>query len=146
MTPQHLLTNHRDKLEVTAKHFGISVEQAAIQIADELTLREARRGGASDWAVDMARAVPTNLIRDIVGDNRAPTGPSAQGIVPSSQQLSSVRTGGNGNGHVVPLSNPPGVNYADRLMDAQDARDRAELIERDAKLQVLQRMAERSVK
>jgi hypothetical protein len=32
-----------------------------------------------------------------------------------------------------PLSNPPGVAIADRLVDAQDARDRAELIAAEAR-------------
>ena len=34
----------------------------------------------------------------------------------------------------IPLSSPPGVELADRLMDHQDAKDRAELIERELKL------------
>ena len=63
MTPEHLLTNHRDRLEATAKHFGISVEQAAVQIAEELTLREARRTGAPDWMLDMARATQPTCCR-----------------------------------------------------------------------------------
>jgi hypothetical protein len=149
MTPQHLLTNHRDRLEATAKHFGISVEQAAVQIAEELTLREARRAGMPDWALDMARATPTSMLQEIaLRDNRAPTGPSSAGIIPSSQQMSNVRGAGRGSGwsEPTPLSNPPGVNWADRLMDHQDAKDRAELIQQEAQLKAMQKMAEQTEK
>ena len=42
----------------------------------------------------------------------------------------------------MPLRPPPGVAQADRLMDAQDAKDRAELIEREAKFKAMQKLAE----
>jgi hypothetical protein len=120
--------NTRAALEETAKHFGISVEQAAKGIVEGLGLKAARAAGVPDWAIDMANAVPTDMIRDIVHDNRAPTGPSAQGIIPSSQQMSNVRAGGNGTGwqNPIPLSNPPGTNWVDALCIADDQRQRAE--------------------
>jgi len=132
MTPQHLLTNHRDRLEATAKHFGISVEQAAVQIAEELTIREARRAGVPDWALDMARATPTSMLQEIAGrDNRAPTGPSSQGVIPSSQQVSNVRGnvpgGGTGWSEPRPLGPPPGIHLVDAQLIADDVRQRAEL-------------------
>jgi hypothetical protein len=129
MTPkEQSRANARAALEETAKHFGISVEQAAQMITEELNLRAARKAGVPEWKIDAARAVPTSLMRDIaLRDNRAPTGPSSQGVIPSSQQVSNVRTGGSSTGYVVPLSNPPGVAQADRLMDEQDRRDRIEL-------------------
>jgi hypothetical protein len=80
---------------------------------------------------DMARAVPDRMMREIaLRDGRAPTGPSSQGIIPSSQSVSGVRVGG---GNTVPLRPPPGVAQADRLMDAADAADRVELAQRLAK-------------
>jgi hypothetical protein len=95
---------------------------------------------------EMARAIPDDMIRDIaLRDSRAPTGPSAQGVVPSSQPLSNVRVGGGGRSgwaHEIPLSNPPGVAILDRIMDHEDAKDRAELIERHARAQAMQRAAE----
>ena len=132
MTPQHLLTNYPDQVAATAAQFGISVERAAIQIAEELTLREARKAGVPEWQIDAARAVPTSLMQDIVHDNRAPTGPSAQGIIPSSQQVSNVRTGG-GSGHVVPLGPPPGINHVDAIVEADTARQRADAIIEEGK-------------
>jgi hypothetical protein len=121
--------NTRAALEETAKAFGISVEKAAQIITDELQLRAARKAGVPDWAIDMARVTPTSLLQDIaLRDNRAPTGPSSQGIIPSSQQMSNVRAGGNGTGwqNPIALSNPPGTNWVDAIAIADDQRQRAE--------------------
>jgi len=69
-------------------------------------------------------------------------------MIPRSQQASSgggpANVPGSGTGWQTPtpLSPPPGVAQADRLMDAQDARDRAELIEREARLQAMEKLAE----
>jgi hypothetical protein len=77
--------------------------------------------------LEMAAAVPDHMLRDIVHDNRAPTG--RPGVIP--EQPSNVRGNvpGSGTGwaHEIPLGPPPGVAQADRLMDEQDRRDRAEL-------------------
>ncbi len=56
--------------------------------------RMARANIDPETLKDMERAAPTSLMRDIaMRDNRAPTGPSSQGIIPTSQQLSNVRAG-----------------------------------------------------
>jgi hypothetical protein len=94
--------------------------------------------------LEMANAVPDHLVRGIVSDHYgAPQGPSAQGITPSSQPVSNVRPGGGTGWQApIPLGPPPGLAQADRLMDEQDRRDRAELIERDARLKAMQKLAE----
>jgi hypothetical protein len=93
----------------------------------------------------MVTAVPDHMMREIaLRDARAPTG--RPGMIPS--QPSDVRPPGNvpGSGtgwaREIPLSPPPGVKDADRLMDAQDAKDRAELVEREAKFMAMQKLAE----
>jgi hypothetical protein len=87
---------------------------------------------------EMARAVPTGMIQDIaMRDNRAPTGPSAQGVIPSSQGVSNVRTGGGGVAHTVPLGPPPGVNILDRIMDHEDAKDQHARMVEEAKRQAM---------
>jgi hypothetical protein len=93
---------------------------------------------------EMVNAIPSDVVRNIaLRDARAPVGPSSQGVIPSSQQLTGIRAGGgSGWAREIPLSPPPGVAQADRLMDAQDQRDRAELIARDAKLKAMQKLAE----
>jgi hypothetical protein len=81
---------------------------------------------------EFAEAVPTSLVRDVVADNRAPQGPSSQGAVPSSQQVSNVRTGGGGNRtgwqNPIPLSPPPGIGLVDRIARLDSARQEGELM------------------
>jgi hypothetical protein len=75
-----------------------------------------------DWAV-----IPDHIVRGIaLRDARAPQGPGTS--IPSSQQVSNVRTGGRGSGWVdpTPLSNPPGTRLVDALCIADDVRQRAE--------------------
>jgi hypothetical protein len=70
------------------------------------------------------------------------------GMIPDSQQPASPRSSaGDGTGWAreIPLSNPPGTgpgSPADRIVDEFDRRDRAELIEREAKLRAMQKLAE----
>jgi hypothetical protein len=95
----------------------------------------------------MVEAVPDRMLRDIVRDNRnAPTGPT--GAIPRSQQVTggggpaNVPGSGTGWGHSTPIGPPPGVAQADRLMDAQDQKDRAELVEREARFKAMEKLAE----
>jgi hypothetical protein len=95
-------------------------------------MREGRMSLASNFHPDdlraMEAAAPTSVVKDIaLRDARAPTGPNAQGAIPSSQQVSNVRTGGGGSGwaHEVPLSNPPGTNWVDALCIADDVKQRS---------------------
>jgi hypothetical protein len=78
---------------------------------------------------DMVNAEPKGFMHDVaLRDARAPNNP---GMIPDNQQVRSAG-GGRGTGWVdpAPLSNPPGVAQADKLMDEQDRRDRAELAQR----------------
>jgi hypothetical protein len=92
---------------------------------------------------EMVAAEPKGFMQGVVQDNRAPTG--RPGMIPDSGQPTSPRpSAGDGTGwsRSIPLSPPPGVAQADRLMDAQDQRDRAELVEREARLQAMEKLAE----
>jgi hypothetical protein len=75
-------------------------------------------------------------------DSRAPTGPSSQGIIPSSQPISNVRVGGapnipgGGTGWMreTSIDRPqPGISYVDAQLDADDRRWRADLIQQEAR-------------
>jgi hypothetical protein len=91
---------------------------------------------------DMVNCVPDSFIRDIaLRDGRAPTGPSSQGVIPSSQPLSNVRGGGGRSGWAreIPLGPQPGINHVDRLLDHADAQDRAERIAQAARTQAIQK-------
>jgi hypothetical protein len=91
----------------------------------------------------MVAAEPRGFMAGVLRDNRgAPTGPTS--AIPRSTGGGGPAASGSGTGwgHSTPLGPPPGVTQADRLMDAQDARDRAELVEREAKLQAAQKVTE----
>jgi hypothetical protein len=103
----------------------------------------------------MAMAMPPSAVRyfadgvtaadcaDIRQQSHRPTSPS--GIIPDSQQPASPRPSagdGTGWGHATPLGPPPGVAQADQLMNAADARDRAELIEREARFKAMEKLGE----
>ena len=72
--------------------------------------------------------VSYNPMAERAAFNATTSGPSSAGAIPSAQQVSNVR--GTGWATPFPIRPPDGVNHADRLMDEQDRRDRAELAQR----------------
>jgi hypothetical protein len=92
----------------------------------------------------MRAAAPDDVVRNIaMRDNRAPTGPSSAG---ASGQTTRVSTSpgipGSGWRNSPPLGPVAGLRYVDAQLDAQDQKDRRELIERKAKEQALLKAAE----
>ena len=112
----------------------------AARWADEVHQRRERRATAAarvgfskaDLAA-MQQACPDATMRSIVSDNRAPQGPHS--VLPSTAQDVPRGVAGSGSGwaHVPELSNPPGTNWADKLMDAQDRRDLEDRLVEEAK-------------
>src|SRR5262245_25813104 len=108
------------------------IEASAAKFRDEMhQMREGR----------MSLATPPSVVREFavlddatvkgiaLRDARAPTGPSSQGAIPSSQQVSNVRganVAGSGTGwaHEVPLSPPPGIQWVDAQLIADDVKQR----------------------
>jgi hypothetical protein len=96
--------------------------------------RQARLDISPEVLREMQRGMGTVTMHDIaMRDARAPTGPSSQGIIPTSQTISNVHPGGGGAPinntgwrTPTPIGPPPGVAAADRLMDADARRDFAE--------------------
>jgi hypothetical protein len=83
---------------------------------------EAKRRGIPEYQLEMARNVGTDAIRDLVSDfRRGPSQPSSI-AAPSKPKVEPEK--GTGWSEPLPLSNPPGVDLADRLMDQQDQIDR----------------------
>ena len=77
--------------------------------ASETRMSRASAFSREDLAA-MEAATPTSTVQEIaMRDNRAPTGPSSEGVIPSSQLLSNVRVGGGGTGwrDATPLAPPP---------------------------------------
>jgi hypothetical protein len=81
---------------------------------------EARRLGIPAWQLEMARAVPTSVIQDIVADNRR-----AQELKPLSEEVAQKPRGGWVD--PAPLAPPPGIQYVDRIAAHFERLDRAEL-------------------
>jgi hypothetical protein len=78
-----------------------------------------------DWAV-----IPEDIVKGIREDRHAPT--SATGMIPSTQQRTPAREPGGKSstpGYVDPrpLSPPPGIEWVDAQMIADEVRQRAEL-------------------
>ena len=104
--------------------------------------------GASPVQQAMLNAVPDRLMADIVNDQR-------RGVSPPSSLASTpgdpppLPRGGTGWAQPAPLAPPPGVALCDAMMDAQDAKDRAEridaAIDRAARMGMISKPAEGSV-
>ena len=82
----------------------------------------ARKRGLQPWQLEMVETVDDATIRSIVSDFR--TGPSQPSSIAGAPAVQHKKQGGSGWNDPLPLSNPPGVNLADRLMDQQDQIDR----------------------
>jgi hypothetical protein len=110
-----------------------------------------------EWQRDLERTVPTDLVRAIVADNRHPIHPAQD---PSAkvtvQGAGVVKTGDVGPQHrpidpsatnsggwqeppKVDSWRPPGVEHMDRMMDQQDAIDRAARVRELAEAAAVQR-------
>jgi hypothetical protein len=92
---------------------------------------------------DLVEAEPRNFMKDVVRDNRAPTTP---GMIPDSQQSTGPRpSAGDGSGwsRSIPIGPSMHQRYVDQQIDAQDAKDRRELVEQKAREQELLKAAER---
>ena len=89
---------------------------------------DAKRLGLTPTALEMSRAVGTDLIGDIVRDNRRSMH-ERSGILPPQPAAPAKPPVGQG-GWIEPPQvrdwKPPGLAVMDRMMDAQDARDLAE--------------------
>ena len=80
----------------------------------------ARKRGLQPWQLEMVETVDDATIRSIVSDFR--TGPSQQSSIAGAPTVQTKQKG-TGWSEPLPLSNPPGLDLADRLMDQQDQID-----------------------
>jgi hypothetical protein len=86
-----------------------------------------RRRRIEPWELDMAKAVPDRVVRDIVSDARSLGGkPSSIAASNKTNEKGEPQERGTGWAKEQPLRPPEGVEWIDRLVDAQDERDRKE--------------------
>jgi hypothetical protein len=96
---------------------------------------------------EMVRAVPDHMLRDIVRDNRAPTG--RPGMIPDAQYPTSPRpSAGDGTGWAreIPLGPSMHQRYVEQQIDAQDANDKAERVQQAAQAETARKFVEQSEK
>jgi hypothetical protein len=84
---------------------------------------------------DHVAAVPSGVVRDVVGDG--PVGKLAPAGAENVRRAAPEFVNRSGWRTAQPLSNPEGVALADKLVDAQDARDRADLIAGEARRRLM---------
>jgi hypothetical protein len=91
-------------------------------------MRERQASRVPSWLVrDTVGGVSDVDAQDLVHASHRPQGPSSQGAIPSSQQVTNVRAGGGtGWAREIPLGPPPGIPMVDAIMIADDVRQRAE--------------------
>jgi hypothetical protein len=83
----------------------------------------------------MINALPSSFYADLRADARKPNPIQAsQSPLTTTSSQSQPQRRGSGWIEERPLESPPGLKYVDAQLDAQDAKDRAELIERELKL------------
>ena len=87
---------------------------------------------AMEAMVDASRSYMADLRADARKPN--PIQASSSPITSSPSTQSQPQRRGTGWRDEVPLGPPAGIKYVDAQVDAQDAKDRAELIERELKL------------
>jgi hypothetical protein len=133
----------RELAEVKAKVAGPPPPLNNANFVDEMrAISERRMNFASppltrDEVKAMNDACGPGGVKDIVAKGGVP-GPT--GMLPTSGQIGAIHSnvglpGSQRSGWInsAPIGPPPGVAQADKLMDAQDHRDRVELAERIAK-------------
>jgi hypothetical protein len=75
---------------------------------------------------DLVKAVPDQLVRDIVQDMRH--GRSEPSGLAGPEEKSAARVRGSGWQKPVELGSPPGIKYVDQIAESFAARDRVEEI------------------
>ena len=118
----------------------VAMDRRAKEWQNEMhQMREARMAHAApftraDYAAFEA-ATPRSVCQDIAarGGVRPPSADGTAGTISVVHRSPGVYPNTNGWRSETPFGPQPGINHVDRLVDAQDARDRAELILQEAR-------------
>ena len=98
-------------------------------------LAMSRLGMSREVMADHVKAVGGVVVREIVGDGGAAATLKPLGGANATPRVADENRSGWRN--PAPLTNPPGVALADKLVDAQDAKDRADLIAGEARRRLM---------
>ena len=124
------LSGKEDKPE-PKKEFVPKTDAEWIDEMHQMRERQANSWMPPNAVQEMAQHPCNQVMRGVIQDRHAPTGPSSQGAIPSSQQVSNVHVDGpaNTSGWREPtsLGPQPGIGWVDAIAIADDARQRAEL-------------------
>jgi hypothetical protein len=74
---------------------------------------------------EMAKAVGSSLVRDVVRDGARPVG-----LPPAPSAMPTKSVGSAGWSEPRPLEPPPGIKLIDAQVDEQDRRDKVELVKK----------------
>jgi hypothetical protein len=85
------------------------------------TAAEARARGIQEYELEMAQAVPTDVIRDIVKDSRAPSGPSSISATRSTEPVEQS----SGWYEPAPLRPYSGDRYVQQMCENAAAQEQA---------------------
>jgi cell division septum initiation protein DivIVA len=127
----------------------ISDAEVRQHMADAHRMRERQASRMSSFSREqiaaMDAACPPSVASDIVrrGGVPGPSAAGASGEVAKVSQSPGLPGSHNGWREATPISPPPGVALADRLMAAQDAKDRHELIVEEARRKAALKLAGR---
>jgi hypothetical protein len=128
-----------DKVKASLAPKPFDPDEAARWQNEMHQMRERRMALASNFSPDQfaafAAACPDETMRGIVAAGHAPTGPTGM-VRTSQQQTTDVRPapgGGTGWAREVAFGPSPHARYVDAQLDAQDRRDRHQLILEEAK-------------
>jgi hypothetical protein len=108
-------------------------------------MAEARMARAGNFSREdlaaMEAAAPRSVCQDIAarGGVRPPSADGTTGTISSIHRSPGVYSNTGGWRPETPFGPQPGINHVDRLVDAQDARDRAELIAQEARTAAVRR-------
>ena len=94
-------------------------------------LAMSRLGMSPQVLADHVRAVGGVVVREIVGDGGAAA--TLQPLSDGNARPTVAQQNRSGWRNPAPLTNPPGVSLADKIMDAADVADRGELAQRLAR-------------
>jgi len=111
------------KIAQTLERLRLAKEQAQI----------AATGMPESAVRDLAAAVPDNLLRDLQADARLPNPVTAATSMLPDRGRAQVEIRGGGWQPERKLEPPPGVSIMDKMLDAQDRADRADLERRLAR-------------